>query len=106
MTLLEEQEEKPNLESPALNCGMETSIRAERQAVGVEPLAGSSPAPTTEECPVCSADIFAAPAAVLDPCGHFFHGNVRRQIRHLPDLQPALQTFQHGGVSGRSLTLF
>ena len=73
MTLLEEQEEKPNLESPALNCGMETSIRAERQAVGVEPLAGSSPAPTTEECPVCSADIFAAPAAVLDPCGHFFH---------------------------------
>ena len=68
MTLLEEQEEKPNLESPALNCGMETSIRAERQAVGVEPLAGSS-----EECPVCSADIFAAPAAVLDPCGHFFH---------------------------------
>ena len=25
--------------------------------------------------------------------------NVRRQIRHLPDLQPALQEFQHGGVS-------
>ena len=38
-----------------------------------EPQPSPALAPFTEECPICLADIFAAPAAVLDPCGHFFH---------------------------------
>ena len=63
MTLLEEQEKKPNLETETASRRRGTARR----------FSGSSPAPNIEECPVCSADIFAAPAAVLDPCGHFFH---------------------------------
>ena len=51
----------------------QTLTSAERHAIPEDPQPNPALAPVTEECPICLADIFAAPAAVLDPCGHFFH---------------------------------
>ena len=71
--LVEEQKKMPH---PALlRDTLSTFTSAERHAIPKEPQPSLTltPAPVTEECPICLADIFAAPTAVLNPCGHFFH---------------------------------
>ena len=71
MELIEEQKKMPNISNPAL-IG-ETLTSSELYAIPKEPRSSPAFVTVTEECPICLADIFAAPAAVLDPCGHFFH---------------------------------